>query len=59
MIGIIAIFAINATGSESQQVSNSSAVIAIENKILHFSGTSALALALGYGNQAAVRGVNP
>jgi hypothetical protein len=57
VIGIIAIFAINGTGSESQQVSNSSAVTVIENKTLHISGMSALTL--GYGNQAAVRDLNP
>jgi len=57
VIGIIAIFAINGTGSESQQVPNSSAVTAIEKKTLHITGTSALAP--GYGNQAAVRGLNP
>jgi hypothetical protein len=57
VFGIIAIFAINGTGSERQQVSNSSAVTAIESKTLHISGTSALTL--GYGNQAAVRDLNP
>ena len=57
MIGIIATLAINGTGRESQQVSDSSAVNGIGSKTLHISGTSALTL--GYGNKAAVRDLIP